>query len=122
MAQRATSQTRLDLLMQTVQDLAEEIMALKAQMRGLQSQPDEKLEHFDRFVCTGKVDSYKTEDSAFQLGSIRVKPVQTRRWSYNKHTKYQIKKLQEEAQLLGFAELTTTTSFRFTDSADASNV
>ena len=108
--------------MQTLQNLVEEIMALKAQMRGLQSQLDEKLEHFDRFICTGKVDSYKTEDSAFQLGTIRVKPVETRRWSYSKHTKYQIKKLQEEAQLLGFAELTTTTSFRFTDTTDASKV
>ena len=108
--------------MQTVQDLAEEIMALKLQMRALQAQLDEKVDHFYRHVSNGSVDDYKTEDSAFQLGTIRVKPVETRRWSYSKHTKHQIKKLQEEAQLLGFAELTTTTSFRFTDTADASKV
>jgi len=108
--------------MQTVQNLTEEIMALKLQMRSLQAQIDEKVDRFYRHVANGLVDDYKTEDSAFQIGSIRVKPVQTQRWSYNKHTKYQIKKLQEEAQLLGFAELTTTTSFRFTDAADASKI
>tara|TARA_R100000315_G_C5232930_1_gene143989 strand:- start:2161 stop:2487 length:327 start_codon:yes stop_codon:yes gene_type:complete len=108
--------------MQTAQDLAEEIMALKLQMRALQAQLDEKVNHFYHHVSNGLVDDYKTEDSAFQIGTIRVKPVQTRRWSYNKHTKYQIKKLQEEAQLLGFAKLTTTTSFRFTDTADASEI
>ncbi len=122
MAQRATPQTRLDRLMQTVQDLAEEIMALKLQMRALQAQLDEKVDRFDSNVSHGLVDEYKTENSDFQIGSIRVRPVQTRRWSYNKHTKYQIKKIQEEAQLLGFAELTLTTSFRFTDSADANTI
>ena len=122
MAQRATPQTRLDLLMQTVQDLAEEIMALKLQMRALQAQLDEKVDRFYRNVSHGLVDEYKTEKDDFQIGSIRVRSVQTRRWSYNKHTKYQIKKIQEEAQLLGFAELTLTTSFRFTDSADANTI
>ncbi len=113
-------QTYLDQLMQSVQDLAKEIMAIKAKMRDLQAQLDMKIDHFNRFVCMGKVEDYKTDDSAFLLGSIRVKSVQTRRWSYNKHTMYQVKKLQEEAQLLGFAELNTTTSFRFTDVSDAS--
>ena len=33
-----------------------------------------------------------------------------------------VRHLQEEAQLLGFAEQTMTTSFRFTDSADANTI
>jgi len=101
--------------MKAVASLAQEIMQLRQQAKELQEQIKDKTDQISTLIMLGAIDHLATEDNAFEVDSIRIKPYAVRRWSYDTATKQQIAEIQEQAQLMGTAEQTVSTSYRFSE-------
>ena len=104
--------------MKAVASLAQEIMQLRQQAKELQEQIKDKTDQISTLIMLGAIDHLATEDDAFEIGTIRIKPYAIRRWSYDSATKQQIAEIQEQAQLMGTAEQTVSTSYRFSETVD----
>ena len=101
--------------MKAVASLAQEIMQLRQQVKELQEQIKDKTDQISTLIMLGAIDHLATEDNAFEVDRIRIKPYAVRRWSYDTATKQQIAEIQEQAQLMGTAEQTVSTSYRFSE-------
>ncbi len=104
--------------MKAVASLAQEILQLKQEAKDLQEQIKDKTDQISTLIMLGAVDHLATEDNAFEIGSIRIKPYAVARWSYDPATKQQIAEIQQQAQLMGSAEKTMSTSYRFSEIVD----
>jgi cell division septum initiation protein DivIVA len=101
--------------MKTIAPLALEIVQLKEKIKQLQEQVKEKTDRVSTLIALGELDGYATEDDAYQVGFIRIKPVQTRRWSYDPTVKQEIAVIQEQAQLSGKAKEVVSVSYRLSE-------
>ena len=104
--------------MKAVASLAQEIMQLRQEAKQLQEQIKDKTDKISTLITLGAIDHLATDNNAFDVGTIRIKPYSVRRWNYDSATKQQIAEIQEQAQLMGTAEQTVSTSYRFSETVN----